>query len=149
MKGPPLAIREARPSDLALVYSAWINSLGRRRPFSALDRNWFSAATHALVTCLMDNPDVGATMACNPDRPDQAYGYSVHGPGRVLHWLYVRHKWRRASIGSQLMIDAFGGFDEPIEITVRTPAIAHLEQKWNLRYRSHALCEAGRARHVG
>lgn len=111
------------------------------RPFDGVDPNWFSAAQHALIEKLLRVSVV--LVACHPDHPDQVFGYLVGDPEeRYLHWLYVRHDFRRCGIASQLLAQAYG--DAPITVTCNVTGTSYLRRHRRVRVRSHPLCRLTR-----
>jgi len=57
----PIAIRAAVPADEAFLFSGWLRSLADQPPLRGLldgrglDRNWYSAAQHALIARLLSH----------------------------------------------------------------------------------------------
>ncbi len=137
---PPLAIefRPARASDEGLFYQPWIRTLQRAEPWSRLDPNYHSASCHALITSLMSRST--CTCAVDPSDDSQIFGVIVYGHGAqggLLHWVYTKDLFRRALVASRLVDLAFQG--EPAHYTIKTPAIRHYEDKWNISFRSYGL----------
>lgn len=137
----PITIRAAFPQDVPFILSSWIQSMFHNDPFIGTDRNWFSAAQHALSTALITKGDT--LVACNPDETWQIYGWLVgHRVPRWLHFVYVKEAFRRLDVGTRLMLAAFGSFDQPIRYGIRTSCTTHYVDRWNLEWRSHILVEA-------
>lgn len=158
----PIEIRAARPSDEAFVFSGWLRSLSDQPPFRdlldsrGLDRNWYSAAQHALISRLLARPGVYVLAATSPQHPDHLIGFMVYQPAaRVVHWIYVKKGskvglgFRCAGVATRLMAHAFGARGgEQITASIRTATGTALASKWAERwpiaFRSHFLCEEQR-----
>lgn len=151
MTPPPILIRPYRPSDEGLVFRTWLDCVRHQLPWrellkdgqpreASVDRNEFSAAFHALITRLVERYEV--SVACQPGREDQVFGYMVGDPlRRVLIWVYVKNDFRREHVATRLLLAAFGSFDEELEAAWWTAALRHMAPRWNLRRRSIHLCE--------
>lgn len=131
-------------NDLDFIYSTWVRSLGNQRPFRVnIDKNFFNAACHSLITKILTNANV--LLACDPNDPEQLFGYIVFlKDPKVLFWVYTKFDFRKANVGTRLMKKAFGELSN-IEYTVDTSAIRHLTNKWDLSFNSHHLTRLGRS----
>ena len=99
---PPYAIRQALPSDLQFVFSSWVSSMRGGEPFCSCDRNWFSAAQHALISRLLQRSTI--VIACNEEDPDQIFGYAVFEPrNSVIHYIYIKQMFRGVGICRSLI----------------------------------------------
>ncbi len=135
----PIKIRQGKLSDEDFVYSSWIHCLGNSKPYSSLDRNWFAAAQHALIERLLNRSRV--FIACDPEDEDQIYGYIVGELDRaILHWVYVKQRFRKVNVATRLFEAALPQ-TVPCIASIRTPAFSQLEKRWDISFRSHALCE--------
>ena len=137
MNEAPIKIREMMADDRQLIYSSWIKSLRHVHPYCILDRNWFSAAQHALISCLMERSD--ALIACDNDDDGQIYGYVVYEPKKnIMHWVYVKQMFRNMHVGTRLAGEAFKG--RQIICSIKTPSILAIAPKWNITFRTYELC---------
>lgn len=133
-----ITIRDPEPDDRHYLFHSWITSLRYNKPFSQLERYWYKTATTSLIARLL--VDSHMLVAVNPANEKQIFGYVVYNSAsRALHFIYVKKSFREAKVATRLMERAFGSFEEPINYTVRTTAIPHYEDKWNLQYRPHLL----------
>ena len=162
MKNYPLKVTlrsiQTQSNDLDFIYSTFIKSLQNQYPFrskkildlddtsktvrNGVDKSWFTASTHAMLTQLLNNCNV--IMATEPGDDDQIFGYIIYN-NNVLHGIYSKFDFRNAGVGTRLMAEAFKGFkDQTIEYTINTSAIRHLETKWKLRFNSYHLTKVDR-----
>ncbi len=155
----PVSVRAAAPADEGFIFSGWLRSLADQPPFRdllesrGLDRNWYSAAQHALISRLLARASVRVLAATSPQHPDHLIGFMVFEPAeRVVHWIYVKKGakvglgFRCAGVATRLMIAAFGERSaEPVTASIRTATGTALASKWSERwpitFRSHRLCE--------
>jgi GNAT superfamily N-acetyltransferase len=160
----PLYVRRVRKSDLGFIYATWMNNLREKSQYASertcnkcgsklrgIDKNWFFAAQHALITRLMSRSAV--FVACSIHNDDQLYGYIVCEPLNdepLLHWLFVKDSsargvgpgYRRAGVAQRLMEAAFPRLGEQdIVATIRTPSASQLPARWQLSFNTHRLCE--------
>lgn len=132
-----IGIRPRQKYDDDFIYSSWIHCLGNIRPYCNLDKNWFTSAQHALISQLLERSTV--VIAHDPEDENQIYGYMVCEPKKnILHWVYVKQLFRRAHIGTRLLEKALS---DDIVASIRTPTINSLSEKWNITFRTHAICE--------
>jgi hypothetical protein len=132
-----IELREGKPIDEDFIFSSWIQCLGNSRPYSGLDRNWFTTAQHALIEKLLKNSKI--LIACDPEDDDQIYGYMVYNPmSNVLHWVYVKQLFRRAKVASRLLGKVFDG---NVTASIQTPALSSLNGSFSITVRTYALCE--------
>lgn len=146
-------LRGPRPEDLPWIYSSWIRSWTGTDAFrrtcqscgarTGPDRTWACQATHTLATALMKRDGTQVIVACNPKDMDQMLGYVVAEPERrVLHWIYVKHPFRRLGIGRNLVLAAFGGVGKGfgvLKVTHWTPHAEKVKDAWVLEPDSRAL----------
>ena len=125
-------IRCGRDSDLSFMIQSWLRShcrsdFARRIPRphymanhhgivvqlmlnSAQSNGQNSATERGIVDCINSGKELksgGVWVACNPDDPDQIFGYLVGEP-RVLHYIYVKAPFRRNGIARKLVARCFG-----------------------------------------
>lgn len=159
----PTSVRLVESGDLAFVYACWVRAVQavRNRAFRevehsswpeadcrAVDRflrladtNWISSAQHALCERLLKRSLV--LIACNPEVPDQIYGFLVVEPmaeAPVAHFLFVKKRFRRLGVASRLMANGCPGMvnGDVVKVTYRPP---HELSTWPLQYRSSYLYE--------
>jgi len=125
---------------VGLVYWAWIKSmLALHRD---LDPNWLAAAQNALISRILRHPSAAVLVATRRGAPEDWHGYLVATGDRVLHWVWVKRRFRQGGIATALLTAAFGMPDErqAIDATCATPNLGYLSA-WPLTIRTHRLCE--------
>ena len=136
----PVLMRHATARDIPFLMSSYIRGLAAQSPWDKLDPNWHSAATHTLAERMLRQSVI---VACDPEDPDQCFGWICFDDvRRVLYWIYVKKAYRQAGLGTALMEFAFlsvGPESDAIRITHKTDSIGWHTERWNLVYDSHSL----------
>lgn len=98
-------IRLAEPNDKNFVVTSFLRGVYH-------DGSWFSKipeaifmATYRLVAeRLFSSAKCMTVVACLQDDPDVILGFSIVSvDGTVLHWVYIKKKWRRYGIATRLI----------------------------------------------
>lgn len=136
MTGPERQIRPyVQAWDDGLILSSWARHVRTLHPFCHWDGEEFAAHMRRMAARLKS---CTALIACSPDCPQQGFGYVVaelHGAKQVLHFVYVRHTFRRLGIGTALMGAVFPRLGvERIYHTHPAAAVHHHRERWMLRF---------------
>ncbi len=95
-------VRDAVPADINFVVNSWITSFSA---FSKSDGHVVRYTRHPqLVLGLVQRCPV--TVACDPDDPDQAYGWLCHElvDGELtVHFAFTKHQFRRLGVADALL----------------------------------------------
>lgn len=100
------SIRLATPSDENFVVATFLRSVYHDSSwFSMIPEQIFMSVYRSVIKRLFALTDKYITViACLPEDPDIILGFSiVNLEGTVLHWVYVKKKWRRYGIASKLI----------------------------------------------
>ncbi len=94
-----LKTRPATTEDLQFVRASWFESYrhGGKAPSCGYDI--YSRGQSFLIRQLTDKNSV--VVAFHPDQPDEICGWVCFQPA-AIHYLYVKHAYRRLGIGLQL-----------------------------------------------
>jgi len=135
---PSLDIRQMQETDKPLVYSSWLRSF--REVSTSIPKEIYFKNQTKLIDKIFECSTVW--VACNSEDSEQLFGYVVHqlAPGdiSVVHYIYVKHPYRRFGIGSSLM-KPFIGNDLPNIITHNGRSLPEVVDKWNLVYDPYFL----------
>lgn len=109
MESSLLLFRPAKPEDQAFLYNSWLKAYRN----SKITREWpndvyYPAQTEAITKILFT---AGTILACSAEDPNQIFGYIVSQKiegTQVVHFLYVKHLYRRLGIAKALLKRAFG-----------------------------------------
>lgn len=107
----PVLFREATNEDLSFVFDSWLKEFRLTAFGVQLESDVYYPNYRKHVGRIIRKSDV--TIVCNPDDPDQIYGYAVHrliGDIRVLSWMFMKAPFRFMGIGKRLLHE-IGGAD--------------------------------------
>jgi GNAT superfamily N-acetyltransferase len=111
-----IIIREAIQDDLPLIYNSWLKQY-RESPFSVGVVNSVYYSQHRkIIDCLIERSVL--RVACDAASPTKIYGWvcgEIYDP-LVLHFIYVKKKYRKRGIGGMLL-NEFGWKEVPHIIT--------------------------------
>jgi hypothetical protein len=110
--------------DKRFVYNSFLQSAKRSEAFKEIPLSFFNALFSKKINTLLNN--FNCLVACNPQEPEQVYGYIIYDTDTVFY-VYVKHHWRQKSIASFLFIEAFG---EKEEYELNYPIRTHGERKF-------------------
>lgn len=106
-----MIIDAPRPEEFKIIFDAWANSF-RKSPWAGCVPNhmWDAVSREAARSILDRGARVLVAVTPIAGQEDQfpevrrVMGYSVSEPDRgILHWLYVKEKFRGVGIGSALL----------------------------------------------
>ena len=128
---PDVALRAALEADHAFVVSSWLDHYLRNARVTAhLPRKAFLTRHRVSVmdalmrgTCIVAGP---------PDDDGTIIGYGVgerDGFGAIVHWIYVKHDFRRYGVGRLLFGALTAGAAEPVTVTCRTNSSEAIERE--------------------
>ena len=96
-------IREARPDDLAFIYSTWARNYRYDSAIGRLCQNGvFFDEYNQIIDHILDQPDTRVLVAVKPDEENVIFGYIVAQTG-VAHYCFVKEIFRREGIASALI----------------------------------------------
>lgn len=142
----PAHFREPTADDVAFIYNSWLKSF---RGNSAWAKDipaqiFYDNHKRVLARILGES---GVVVACNPESPEQIFGYGVYQPTSahvaVVHFVYVKHPFRRLGIGRAIHQTALrlAEHDDslPSVATHITSAWEVLREKWNMVYNPYMI----------
>lgn len=140
----PIIVTTCGASQVPFIFHSWIRALQTTEQYRRLDKNWFNCAQHALIENLIQSPSSDCIVAAYEDNPDTILGYAVGWPSeRVLHFVYVKDKFRKLGIATRLLEAMFEAPGRSVEVTETTRDLSKL-RRWRLVSRTYRLCEATR-----
>lgn len=109
-------IRPMVENDRAFLANSWLQNFKRESDWSRhLDVEMYFRSHRHLVHKLLATSDVW--VACDPEDPTLILGFIVgydSPEAAVIHYLYVREKFRRVGIGRQLFATLTRGQAKPV-----------------------------------
>jgi hypothetical protein len=107
----PILFRDAQHEDLNLVFDSWLKEFRLSPVGVQIESDVYYPNYRKHLGRIIRASTV--TIACNPDDPDQIYGYAVHrliGDIRVVSWIFVKAPFRAMGIGRRVF-DEIGAAD--------------------------------------
>jgi GNAT superfamily N-acetyltransferase len=142
----PVIVTGCGATQIPFIFHSWIRVLQMESQYKRLDKNWFNCSQHALIENLIQSPTSHCLIAAYENDPDTILGYIVGWPTeRVLHFIYVKEKFRKLGIATRLMEEMFTAPERSVEVTETTRDLPKL-QRWRLIARTYRLCEATRTK---
>ena len=124
-----LLIRRGDADDAGFVFSYWLRDFYERSAFcKGIAKSTFMSLHHLLLERVVARSVIW--IACSADDPSLIYGFiCVEGP--VLHYLYVKRRFRGLGIATALLgiADMASG---PKAFTHLTDEMVSLRKKWPL-----------------
>jgi GNAT superfamily N-acetyltransferase len=103
-EAPPVIIRIAEIGDEGFIFHSWLKSYRGSAAAQNITNPRYFAGQHALITRLLGRSKI--LVAANPEDPSQICGWIVYEPKApipVLHYVYVKHPFRRNGIARELI----------------------------------------------
>ena len=100
---PHVKLRDATEEDIEFIFSSWLKSYRGSLLYSKVQSSIYYPEMHKLVEKLLINFPV--VIACDVNEPSTIYGWICAGEVQgvfCLHYIYVKHLYRRFGIGSML-----------------------------------------------
>lgn len=99
-----MALRQATPQDLPLVYSTWIRNYQHSQPSKPLLPTLYPSLQHNAIERLLERAQ--CVLACSPQDPDVIFGWCVgeHLDNvLIIDYTYIKPHFRRLGIGNVLI----------------------------------------------
>lgn len=131
-------VREAKMDDLNFIKNSWIKSF--EKYMRSVPRPFYFAGQNKLAIQLLGKSR--CYVAANPDNLEQIFGWILFeklAGTEVMHYIYVKHPYRRYGIGSQLLKMMRSDVIEPCIATFWTNYMDFIKDKWNVVYNPYLL----------
>lgn len=106
----PVVVRRKTDADTALVFDTWQRSVRSSRAYAQIPTEVWTYWFHLLVEGAWADDTMAWLLACNPEDPDQVYGWlcgqrasTLSGDVALLHYVYVKKRFRRFGLASRLL----------------------------------------------
>lgn len=127
-------IRGMLESDIPFIYDTWMKCMETSSPIGRLmHARVYKKNLRAMIDGILKISQV--SIACNPEDPDQVYGYVVH---RMLHsipvisFVHVKHTFRNMRICANLLIPITEG--KACIATSKHEYLGRVFRKYNIVY---------------
>ncbi len=117
-------IRNAKNTDIAFIYSNWLNSYHYDSWTRTVKKSIFFDNYKKVIDAILLNATVD--IACSPANEDTIWGFIVYEP-KIIHYTFVMESFRKFGIFTDLYSTHFNK-DEEITITHQTRSIGPIIQ---------------------
>ncbi len=126
---PAILIRRADADDAAFVFSYWLRDYYERSAFAkGITKATFMSLHHLLLERLIARSVMH--IACDPEDPTVCFGF-ICAEGPVLHYVYVKRRFRGMGVGGLLLAAAFEA-SGPSAFSHLTDEMISLRKRWPL-----------------
>jgi hypothetical protein len=101
-------IRDYQSTDKNFIFTTFLRGLYEDNDFfRKMKKNIFKANYQKIIEHLLHKKESIIKIACLLEDPDVILGYAILeadvGYGTFLHWVYVKHLWRKIGIARDLL----------------------------------------------
>lgn len=131
-------VRTPTENDVNFIMSSWLRSY--RETNRHINPVIFYNSQEALIFDLLKKARV--YISCNPEHKSQIFGYIVFDQIRdltIVHYVYVKHPFRRLGIGSELFYSINRTLDLPCIATHHTRIFPEISRAWDIVYNPYIL----------
>lgn len=135
---PEIYIREAETKDLSFIKNSWEKSF--EKVMHAVPRESYHRGQQKLMNRLISKSF--CYVSCSHEDLNQIFGWMLFEKIKdigILHYIYVKHPYRRYGIGSALyqMLERDKAY--PCIASHRTLYLDHIKDKWNVTFNPYIL----------
>lgn len=98
-----VTLRKLRQGDTPFIFNSWLKSYRDSATVRSIPNRVYYEKQHRVIERLLESSVV--YILCDGDNPDQILGYAVVDTDttkNLVHWVYVKHKYRRKGYTSGL-----------------------------------------------
>ncbi len=126
--------------DINFIYDSWLHNYRKSPSSTHIHSNTYYPEQRQIIEDLLLT--ASTIVACNPDNDEQIYGYIVFKRPNTLHYVLVKHIYRRMGVCRKLMEAAFPEAilnDKPIYATHSTTKLRRLSTPFHVIYDERLL----------
>ena len=126
-------IRPDADADLGFITNAWMRSF--KNEYADVPNDIYYGGMTARLSRISNNPSSRVLVACDPVNPGKIYGFICYeapsdtGGTLCVHYLYVKHDYRRRGVADALFVAAGGKREQTTVCTHRTFRYEQLQTK--------------------
>jgi ribosomal protein S18 acetylase RimI-like enzyme len=131
----PILLRPANKDDIGFIFNSWLKSYKSSKFTEQIPNEIYYAEHHKIIENLLQQYNV--IIAANQEDPNQLYGFICAGLTDgifTLHYLYVKHTFRRMGIANSLLNAFEHNSDYAAIYTHKTRSATSLAEKYNFIY---------------
>jgi ribosomal protein S18 acetylase RimI-like enzyme len=127
-----IQLRHADIHDVPFIFNAWLKSFRSAPSVTTIHNNIYYAEHHKVLEKILRSFNV--LIAADKHDPKHIYGFMVAGTVeeiKTVHYLYVKHTFRRLGIAKALLSHFQIPSDEPFFYTHETPVGRIMGKKYH------------------
>lgn len=131
-------VRSADGNDINFIKNSWEKSF--EKTMKAVPREIYHRGQQKLMNQLMAK--ASCYVACSPEDNNQIFGWMLFEKIKdigILHYIYVKHPYRRYGIGKSLYNCLDRNDQYPCIASHKTLYLEYIQDKWNLTYNPYIL----------
>jgi GNAT superfamily N-acetyltransferase len=100
----PVRVRSINDNDIGFVFNAWLKSYRDSKFAKHIPSMMYFTSHHKVIEKLLLKANT--LLVCNDDDPTQIYGflnYEIVDGIFVIHYVYVKHSFRKFGLASMLL----------------------------------------------
>ena len=137
---PPITLRPAAQTDVGFIFNSWLKSYKYSLFARTITNTIYFSEHHKLIEKLLKSNET--IVACNPNDPEQIYGYV--NAGRIggvfcLNYIYVKQSFRGLGIGKSLLNYFEHDPSSASVYTHHTRTAEKLAPKYNMIYHPYLI----------
>jgi len=136
----PVVIRKATEHDVPFIFNSWLKSFRDSSLVAAVSNTVYFSNQHKLIQKLVKTSEV--LISCNPDDPDQLYGYIVCeriDNVFVIHYVYIKTSFRGLGLAKALLAATDYNGKELAAHSHSTKAAQFIGRRYNFIYHPYVL----------
>lgn len=123
-----LHVRDAELEDKSFIFNSFLEGLYNGNSFfNLMKRKTFMESYKHVLGKIITRLNVIILVMCLNDDPRVIVGYSLIQDGHILHWVFVKKKWRKCGVAHFLVPETINAVshlsDLGIEILKKYPEI--------------------------
>ena len=135
-----IMLRVGDKSDTSFIFSSWLKSYRNSAFARNISNTIYFSEHHDIIENLLACSDV--VVACNKNDQSQIYGYIVASKINdklTVHYIYVKHPFRRMGIGRYLLTSIRQDFTDDALYTHDTHISSRLSAKYKFSYHPYLM----------
>lgn len=141
----PAGFRRMDKRDEPFIYNSWLRTFRKESAFgSEIPHDIYFRNQKAIIDDLLATSNV--LVLCNPEVPDQIYGYAVYAIENdmlILHFIYLKLCYRGMGFAERMLSvmesERLSGEGLPIIATHATHAFHKHSKEWNATYNPYLI----------
>lgn len=133
-EGVQVAIRQARPGDMGLVYTTWLDTYQESAFARFIKQTIYRDRQRKLIDSILSRPTTHVLVATAPEDDDIVLAYLVVEHPDVAHYAFTKREFRRLGIARHLLATLPSRFRFSHRTAFGEPFLKRLTPKFSAEY---------------